>query len=62
MTLKDQLTERIKSPQSPFACLQQEKDAKGGRGGISYLHGTYLHIGVLIDFGNKSCQVKRVVL
>ena len=34
MTLKDQLTERIKSPQPPFACLQQEKDAKGGKGGI----------------------------
>jgi hypothetical protein len=53
MKERDQLTERIKSPQPPFS--------KGGRGGISYFHGTYLHNGLLINFGNKSCQVKRVV-
>jgi len=29
---------------------------------ISYLRVSGLHIGLLINFGNKSCQVKRVVL
>jgi GxxExxY protein len=28
---------------------------------ISYLRVSGLHIGLLINFGNKSCQVKRVV-
>src|SRR4030042_2482566 len=29
---------------------------------ISYLKASRLHVGLLINFGNKSCQVKRVVL
>ncbi len=28
---------------------------------ISYLRASGLHVGLLINFGNKSCQVKRVV-
>jgi len=28
---------------------------------ISYLKASGLHVGLLINFGNKSCQVKRVV-
>jgi GxxExxY protein len=28
---------------------------------ISYLKASRLHVGLLINFGNKSCQVKRVV-
>ena len=28
---------------------------------ISYLKGSELHVGLLINFSNKSCQVKRVV-
>jgi len=28
---------------------------------ISYLRVSGLHIGLLINFGNKSCQIKRVV-
>ncbi len=28
---------------------------------ISYLKASNLHVGLLINFGNKSCQVKRVV-
>jgi GxxExxY protein len=28
---------------------------------ISYLEASGLHVGLLINFGNKSCQVKRVV-
>ncbi len=28
---------------------------------ISYLKASSLHVGLLINFGNKSCQVKRVV-
>jgi GxxExxY protein len=28
---------------------------------ISYLKAAELHVGLLINFGNKSCQVKRVV-
>lgn len=28
---------------------------------ISYLRASGLHIGLLINFGNKSCQIKRVV-
>ncbi len=28
---------------------------------ISYLKAADLHVGLLINFGNKSCQVKRVV-
>jgi len=29
---------------------------------ISYLKASGFHVGLLINFGNKSCQVKRVVL
>lgn len=29
---------------------------------ISYLRASGFHVGLLINFGNKSCQVKRVVL
>jgi GxxExxY protein len=29
---------------------------------ISYLRASGLNVGLLINFGNKSCQVKRVVL
>jgi GxxExxY protein len=29
---------------------------------ISYLKASNIHIGLLINFGNKSCQVKRVIL
>ena len=28
---------------------------------ISYLKASDIHIGLLINFGNKSCQIKRVV-
>jgi GxxExxY protein len=28
---------------------------------ISYLKASGLHVGLLINFGNKSCQIKRVV-
>lgn len=28
---------------------------------ISYLKASGLHVGLLVNFGNKSCQVKRVV-
>jgi GxxExxY protein len=28
---------------------------------ISYLKASELHVGLLINFGNKSCQIKRVV-
>jgi GxxExxY protein len=28
---------------------------------ISYLRASGLHVGLLINFGNKSCQIKRVV-
>ena len=28
---------------------------------IAYLRASGLHVGLLINFGNKSCQVKRVV-
>ena len=28
---------------------------------ISYLKASNIHIGLLINFGNKSCQIKRVV-
>lgn len=28
---------------------------------VSYLKASVLHVGLLINFGNKSCQVKRVV-
>jgi len=28
---------------------------------ISYLKSSGLHVGLLVNFGNKSCQVKRVV-
>jgi GxxExxY protein len=28
---------------------------------LSYLKATNLHIGLLVNFGNKSCQVKRFV-
>jgi GxxExxY protein len=28
---------------------------------ISYLKASGCHVGLLINFGNKSCQVKRVV-
>jgi GxxExxY protein len=29
---------------------------------VSYLKASGIHIGLLINFGNKSCQVKRLVL
>jgi GxxExxY protein len=29
---------------------------------LSYLKASGLHVGLLVNFGNKSCQVKRVVL
>jgi GxxExxY protein len=29
---------------------------------LSYLKASKLHLGLLINFGNKSCQIKRVVL
>jgi GxxExxY protein len=29
---------------------------------ISYSNASNIHIGLLINFGNKSCQVKRVIL
>jgi len=29
---------------------------------LSYLKASKLHLGLLINFGNKSCQVKRVML
>ena len=29
---------------------------------LSYLKASGLHVGLLINFGNKSCQVKRVVV
>ena len=28
---------------------------------LSYLRASGLHIGLLVNFGNKSCQVKRLV-
>jgi GxxExxY protein len=28
---------------------------------LSYLKASELHFGLLINFGNKSCQIKRVV-
>ena len=28
---------------------------------ISYLKASSLHVGLLVNFGNKSCQIKRVV-
>jgi GxxExxY protein len=28
---------------------------------ISYLKASAIHIGLLVNFGNKSCQVKRVI-
>jgi GxxExxY protein len=28
---------------------------------LSYLKASELHLGLLINFGNKSCQIKRVV-
>jgi GxxExxY protein len=28
---------------------------------ISYLKASRLHVGLLVNFGNKSCQIKRVV-
>ena len=28
---------------------------------LSYLKASGLHVGLLINFGNKSCQIKRVV-
>jgi GxxExxY protein len=28
---------------------------------ISYLKASGLHVGLLVNFGNKSCQIKRVV-
>jgi len=28
---------------------------------ISYLRASGIHIGLLVNFGNKSCQVKRIV-
>ena len=28
---------------------------------ISYLKASGLHVGLVVNFGNKSCQVKRVV-
>ncbi len=29
---------------------------------LSYLKASQLHLGLLINFGNKSCQIKRVVI
>ena len=29
---------------------------------LSYLKSSKLHIGLLVNFGNKSCQIKRLVL
>lgn len=29
---------------------------------LSYLKASKLHLGLLINFGNKSCQIKRVLL
>ena len=29
---------------------------------LAYLKASGLHIGLLVNFGNKSCQIKRVVL
>ncbi len=29
---------------------------------LSYLKASHLHVGLLVNFGNKSCQVKRFML
>jgi GxxExxY protein len=54
LVVEDRVTTEIKSLAGNIPALFQNQL-------ISYLRVSGLHIGLLINFGNKSCQVKRVV-
>jgi GxxExxY protein len=55
LVVEDQVIIEIKSLAGNIPVLFQNQL-------LSYLKASGLHIGLLINFGNKSCQVKRVVL
>ena len=55
LVVEDQVIVEIKSLAGNIPVLFQNQL-------LSYLKASGLHIGLLINFGNKSCQVKRVVL
>ena len=54
LVIEDQVIIEVKSLAGNIPALFQNQL-------ISYLRVSGLHIGLLINFGNKSCQVKRVV-
>ena len=55
LVVEDQVIIEIKSVAGNIPVLFQNQL-------LSYLKASGLHVGLLINFGNKSCQVKRVVV
>jgi len=54
LVIEDQVIIEIKSLAGNIPALFQNQL-------LSYLKASGLHIGLLINFGNKSCQIKRVL-